>query len=86
MGIEALTAFALVFLAEGVTLRSAAIAGLLLVAAIWTSTALVQVPCHRKLSGGFDLRTAHRLIKTNWLRTLAWTARAGLALLMPAIV
>ena len=82
MGTEALTAIALVILAAGMTMRVAAIVGLLLVAFIWASTAFVQVPCHRRLSTGFDLSTARRLVTTNWLRTLAWTARAGVAVLM----
>ena len=86
MGMEALTAIVLVILAAGITMHVAAIVGLLLVAAIWASTAFVQVPCHRKLSTGYDLSTAQRLVTTNWLRTLAWTARAGVAMLMLAMM
>ena len=52
MGIEAATAIALVFLLHGAALRSLAVAGVLLVALIWASTAFLQVPCHRKLSAG----------------------------------
>ncbi len=54
--------------------------GWTLLASIWLSTALVQVPLHRRLSAGFDARAARRLVATNWWRTIAWTARAGLAL------
>jgi hypothetical protein len=86
MILEAVTAAMLVFLAEGAAMQVAAIAGLLLVVAIWTSTALLQAPYHRKLLGGFDPVTARRLVATNWLRTLAWTARAGLALVIPAMM
>jgi len=86
MGIEALTAIVLVILAAGVTMRVAAITGLLLVAVIWVSTAFVQVPCHRELSTGFDLSTARRLVTANWLRTLAWTARAGVAIFMLVMI
>jgi hypothetical protein len=81
-GIEALTAIALVILAAGITMREAAIVGLLLLAVIWASTVFVQVPCHRRLSTGFDLSTARCLVTANWLRTLAWTARAGVAMFM----
>ena len=86
MVIEALTAIALAFLADGAALRAVAIAGLLLVAAIWASTAVLQVPCHKKLSAGFDALATQRLIATNWLRTLAWTARACVALVIPAMI
>jgi len=86
MGIEALTAIVLVILGTGITMRVAASVGLLLVVAIWASTAFVQVPCHKKLSTGFDLSTARRLVTTNWLRTLAWTARAGVAMFMLVMI
>jgi hypothetical protein len=86
MGLEALTAGALVFLADGTAARVLALVGLLLVAAIWTSTACVQVPCHRKLSAEFALPAVRRLVTTNWLRTVAWTARSGLALTLSAMI
>mgnify|MGYP001826290188 CR=1 FL=1 len=59
--------------------------GLALVALLWVSTAFMQVPCHRRLSLGFDARIGRRLVRTNWLRTAAWTARSviALALLLP---
>ena len=59
--------------------RGPALAGWLLVAAIWLLTAGVQVPLHRRLSRGFDPVAAKRLVRSNWLRTAAWTARAILA-------
>ena len=86
MSLEGVTAVALVFLADGVAMRGMAIVGLLLVGAIWASTAFWQVPCHRKLSAGFDPLAARRLVTTNWLRTLAWTVRAGLAGIMPTMM
>ena len=49
--------------------------GLGLLAAAWVSTGLWQVPAHRRLEGGFDAVTYRRLLKTNWVRTLAWSAR-----------
>jgi hypothetical protein len=51
-----------------------------LLALIWLSTAFLQVPLHNALSQGFDPATHSRLVQTNWIRTLAWTARAGIAL------
>ena len=62
----------------------AAWAGLALLAVIWLSTALVQVPLHRRLQGGFDAAAHRRLVRTNWLRTAAWTLRAALALRLAA--
>lgn len=55
-------------------------AGLGLLVAIWLSTALVQVPCHRILSQGFDAGAYRRLVRTNWIRTVAWSLRGGLVI------
>lgn len=58
--------------------------GAALIAAIWLSTFLLSVPRHTELAAGF-LPEAHRqLVLTNWIRTLAWTVRAVLALWMLA--
>jgi hypothetical protein len=55
-------------------------AGLLAVA--WVSTFAVQVPLHAKLERGFDAAVHRRLVATNWVRTAAWSLRAGVALAM----
>ena len=55
--------------------------GLGLLVVIWISTALIQVPQHGKLTGGFDLATVQALVRGNWIRTIAWTLR-GLILLV----
>lgn len=57
-------------------------AGLGLVAVIWASTALLQVPAHGKLSAGFVPETGAFLVSTNWIRTAAWSARAALVAAM----
>jgi hypothetical protein len=49
--------------------------GLGLVILIWISTAVLQVPDHAKLANGFDATAHAHLVGTNWLRTIAWTAR-----------
>ena len=49
-----------------------------LLAVIWISTAVLQVPAHGRLAEGFDPETHTRLVNTNWIRTIAWTARGGL--------
>lgn len=58
--------------------------GLGLLAIIWLSTAALQVPCHRQLERGFDDATIRRLVTSNWVRTIAWTGRSVLALLLLA--
>ncbi|MFQ3583249.1 hypothetical protein J8C06_13110 [Chloracidobacterium validum] len=55
--------------------------GLVCVLAAFGVTALVSVPCHDQLAQGFDAATLDTLIRTNWLRTLAWTGHGGLSLL-----
>lgn len=54
--------------------------GAALVALIWASTALLQIPLHNHLHAGFDRAAIGRLIHTNWLRTAAWTLRTALVL------
>ncbi len=39
------------------------------------STFLLQVPLHGRLSTEYSEATVRRLTATNWVRTLAWTAR-----------
>lgn len=56
--------------------------GLGLVLLIWGITAFVSVPAHQRLAQGFDLEAHTRLVQTNWIRTIAWTARGALAIWM----
>ena len=37
-------------------------------------TVAVSVPLHSRLGRAFDEAAAHRLVRTNWLRTGAWSA------------
>ena len=53
---------------------------LCLLAVVWISTFAVQVPLHRRLAEGYDAARHRRLVLSNWIRTLAWTARAVLVL------
>ena len=46
------------------------------------TTVFVSAPLHERLNAHFDPATLDRLIATNWIRTIAWTARAGLAIAM----
>lgn len=58
---------------------------LLLLGAIWVSTALWQVPLHQRLLGGHDASTIASLVGGNWLRTTLWTVRAAAAIWMIAL-
>ena len=57
-------------------------AGLFLLVVIWSSTWLLQVPQHANLAEGFNLAAYHRLVRSNWIRTVAWSLRGALALLI----
>ena len=51
-----------------------------LAAGTWAVTFFVSVPLHDVLSRSFDGAAIARLVSTNWLRTLFWTAHALLLL------
>lgn len=51
-----------------------------LLAVIWISTAVVQVPAHNALLTGFSEPLLRRLVETNWLRTAAWSSRSAILL------
>ena len=40
-------------------------------------TAFLSAPLHGQMSERFDARLHARLVSTNWIRTAAWSARAG---------
>jgi len=84
MPVEAVTAVLLLrFTPAGVD-RSLLVLGAILLVPIWLSTALLQVPAHRRLSAGYDDRAASRLVTTNWLRTSLWSVRSALILVVLA--
>jgi hypothetical protein len=56
--------------------------GVLLLAIIWGSTALLQVPQHEILTRGFAIDAHRFLVASNWIRTIAWTLRGVLVLVM----
>jgi hypothetical protein len=61
-----------------------ALVGLGLLLVIWASTALLQAPAHGGLSKGFDASLHRRLVRTNWIRTVAWVARVPVAFALVA--
>lgn len=75
-------ALALVVLAPGALTGC----GLAALGMVWASTWLLQVPAHRRLEQGFDHAIHARLVRTNWIRTTAWTARVLIAVLVVGAV
>ena len=84
MPVEAVTAVLLLFATPAGVEAGLLVLGAILLLPIWLSTALLQVPAHRRLSSGFDDRAAARLVRTNWLRTALWSARSALILVVLA--
>lgn len=82
MMIEAATSVMLLWIRPDAIGMEIAAAGFLLTGLIWGSTFAMQVPLHARLSSGFKPTVHKSLVATNWVRTLAWTGRAWLALLM----
>jgi hypothetical protein len=78
MLVEAASAGTLLLVLPGA--RALTAAGAVLLAVIWMSTFLAQVPCHRRLERGFDAAVHRRLVASNWVRTVAWSLRATIAL------
>ncbi|GJM25662.1 MAG: hypothetical protein DHS20C16_20770 [Phycisphaerae bacterium] len=76
MLVELLSASALLVCINSDSGRMLAGVGFAFVVLNWVSTAFIQVPCHRKLTEGFDANAVDRLVATNWIRTVAWTLRA----------
>ena len=85
MIVEAATATVLPLFSRTQPGRALAWGGLALLAVVWMSTALLQVPCHRKLARGLDSDIARRLVATNWIRTVCWSLRLLVALALLAI-
>ncbi len=78
MMLEALSALAFLWVPLRVQTSWEIWLGIGLVAVVWASTFLLQVPAHSRLSLGFDEENWRMLVSSNWVRTLAWSARAGL--------
>lgn len=60
----------------------AAALGMALLGIIWASTFLIQARLHLKLLDGFSEAVFRDLVRSNWLRTAAWTVRGFLAALI----
>jgi hypothetical protein len=56
--------------------------GLTLLLVIWVSTWALQVPAHNALASAFSAEHHQRLVLTNWVRTIAWTGRGAILILL----
>lgn len=80
---EILTAIILAWYAPCPELTTWFRIGLMLVILIWLSTAFIQVPQHSRLTNsGYDHATIKALVNWNWIRTIAWTARGAILLIV----
>ena len=82
MGVEMLTGLALAWSGWSEAGPGFQVAFGLLVF-VWVSTFLVQMPLHRRLAEQYAPELQRRLVATNWVRTVAWTARVVLLFSLP---
>jgi hypothetical protein len=82
MIVETLTAIALIIRFPAGVSRSLFYLTLVLLVINWLSTFLLQVPQHRVLELGFNIDAWQNLCRTNWVRTLTWTLRLIILLLI----
>lgn len=82
MVVELLTGILLIIKFPVGVSRSLFYLTLVLLAIIWLSTFLLQVPQHRRLEQGFDFEAWQALCRTNWVRTIAWSLRVIVLLLI----
>ena len=72
---EGVTGLWLVAVPPGDLGRLLPLVALALMAVAYGTTAFVSVPLHERLTARFDAEAHERLVRTNWIRTAAWTAR-----------
>lgn len=82
MLVEAVTSAVLVWKPPAHDLQLACWAGLSMVIVIWVSTFVFQVPGHNALATGFDSNAHRGLVLSNWIRTIAWSMRGMLVLIL----
>lgn len=73
--IEVGTAAALVWSRPAQVNLALVLAAGAILAGLWVTTALVQVPLHRRLATTPSVGAIRRLVRSNWYRTTGWTVR-----------
>jgi hypothetical protein len=76
---EGLSSLALFFDRPPRVSQLAVVIGLGLLGAVAASTVLLQIPQHDVLSNGFNEQAHRKLVRSNWVRTIGWSLRGGLA-------
>lgn len=56
--------------------------GAVLLAIVLASTVLLSVPLHAHMARAHDESTGRRLVLTNWPRTIGWSARGAICVVM----
>ena len=56
--------------------------GFYIVILIWAATFFLSVPMHSILNSAKDDDAINRLVTTNWLRTILWTIKSVLAIIL----
>ena len=74
MAIELVSSGWLLFSPPSGTSFVLVVAGFALALATWLATALLAVPRHADLGAGFDPAVHSRLVRSSWVRTVAWSA------------
>jgi hypothetical protein len=80
--VEGICVLALFLLAPDDQIRLLATLGGILELVVIGITVRSSIPAHETLSDGFDEAAHHRLLRSNWWRCGAWTARGIIALIM----
>ena len=82
MLIEGITTVWLFF--DPVGSRVLPLIGGLVLAKVHLSTIFLQVTRHRELTRGYNRETVSKLVTSNWVRTIGWSVRAGIAVAIVA--
>lgn len=59
-----------------------AILNILIIVLIWLSTLFLSIPCHNKLKGGHNMQTIKKLVLTNWPRTILWSVKSCVCIII----
>ncbi len=82
MAAEGVTALVLLVAAPDGVGRVLPLIGAGLLAVVLASTVFLQVPAHAALARSHDAAHIRRLVRTNWIRTIGWSARGIVAVAM----
>ena len=82
MLIEGITTLWLFF--DPVGTRVLPLIGGLILVKVHLSTIFLQVPRHGELTRGYNRETVTKLVTSNWVGTIGWSVRAGIAVAIVA--